>query len=187
MKNTKANLEKLVAELESHINNAESLGDSSSVNTPTGTITTENNPVSTHYVNPYDESSGEGMKVESKDEVSSNATKQKFLDPDSEATDKDAYSNTTNLSHKSALNYKYNSTTGEWEEDGLFSIKQSDVAFGVTFNGPERLYAEKRIRTGNIGVTMTQQLLEAERKLVDFNILDVFFKDIEKDLIVGLY
>lgn len=168
--------------------NAEALGDSTSVNTPKGTITTSNNPTTTHYVNPYDQNgSSSSMSVESKDEVSSNSTKQKFLDPDSQAEGKDAYSNTTDISHKSAKNYTYNETTGEWEEDELFSIKQSDVAFGITFNGPERLYAEKRIRQGNIGVTMTQQLLEAERNLVNFNILDVFFKDIEKDLIVGLY
>lgn len=168
--------------------NAESLGDSSSVNTPKGTITTTNNPTTTHYVNAYDQNgSGSGMSVDSKDEVSSNSTKQKFLDPDSEAEGKDAYTNTTDISHKSALNYKYNESTGEWEEDGTFGIKKDDVAFGIDFGGPERFYAEKRIRQGNIGVTKSTELLEDQRRLVRFNILDEFFKDLEPHIVVGIY
>ena len=159
--------------------NAEALGDSESKNKPKGKIQTENNPTVTHYENPYDQEVVEGMKAESKDVTTYNVTTQSF------GSGNDEYENNTTVSHSPTKNYK--KVDGQWTEDELFQIAAKDNAFGVAFNGPERYFAEKRIRQGNIGVTMTQQLLEAERKLVDFNILDVFFKDIEKELVVGLY
>lgn len=35
-----------------------------------------------------------------------------------------------------------------------------------------------KTRGGNIGVTMTQQLIEAERKIADYNMIDVIMRDI---------
>lgn len=156
--------------------NAESIGNTTNNNTSSGSGSSTTNPTTTHYVNPYD-TNGDPGKIESKDVVTDNSTSQSM-----------SGTNNTTLQHNPAENnYVRDAETGKWVSNGIFSIEAKDNAFGVQFNGPERYYAEKRIRQGNIGVTMTQQLLEAERNLVNFNILDVFFKDIEKDLIVGLY
>lgn len=156
--------------------NAESIGNTTNNNTSSGSGSSTTNPTTTHYVNPYD-TNGDPGKIESKDVVTDNSTSQSM-----------SGTNNTTLQHNPAENnYVRDAETGKWVSNGIFSIEAKDNAFGVQFNGPERYYAEKRIRQGNIGVTMTQQLLEAERNLVNFNILDVFFRDIEKDLIVGLY
>ena len=62
-----------------------------------------------------------------------------------------------------------------------------DSAFGVAIEGAERYYAEKRIRQGNIGITKTTELIQSQRDIVRFNILDEFFKDLEREIIVGIY
>lgn len=63
-----------------------------------------------------------------------------------------------------------------------------------TINGPvhaitggDYSHIEKRERQGNIGVTMTTQLLQAERDLVRFNLVQEFFNDINRQLLVGTY
>ena len=53
--------------------------------------------------------------------------------------------------------------------------------------GGDYSHIEKRVRQGNIGVTMTTQLIEAERELVKFNLIQEFFRDINKQLLVGTY
>lgn len=165
--------------------NAESLGDSTTtrdpdgyINSTTGNGATGNQATSTkHFVNPTNDNSESSAYMNDKTVQDSITNHQDFSN----------YDETSTLSHASADNYKLNTTTGEWEKDGLFSIKQDDVAFGVAFNGPERFYAEKRIRQGNIGVTKSTELLRDQRELVKFNILDVFMKDLEKDLVVGIF
>ena len=165
--------------------NAESLGNSKSEQQPTGTIKTQTgsgvngnlDTESTHYVNPYDQNSDAATYVNDKTKNSALTSVQSF----------EQYKDTTTVSHESADNYKYNTTSGQWEKDGLFGIKKEDVAFGINFGGPERFYAEKRIRQGNIGVTKSTELLRDQRDLVKFNILDVFMKDLEKDLVVGIF
>lgn len=53
--------------------------------------------------------------------------------------------------------------------------------------GGDYSHIEKRVRQGNIGVTMTSQLIEAERELVKFNLIQEFFNDVNKQLLVGIY
>ena len=53
--------------------------------------------------------------------------------------------------------------------------------------GGDYSHIEKRARQGNIGVTMTTQLIEAERELVKFNLIQEFFNDVNKQLLVGIY
>ena len=62
-----------------------------------------------------------------------------------------------------------------------------DSAFGVAIEGAERYYAEKRIRQGNIGITKSTELIQSQREVVRYNILDEFFKDLEKEIIVGVF
>lgn len=156
--------------------NAESIGDTDSLHNPTGTIKTgadsDNAPTVKHNVAPYD---NDTAKLQSED-VQSGQT----------ITDYTAYSETTGTIHHPAGNLVYDESTGRYEPK-TFVINEKDNAFGVQFNGPERYYAEKRIRQGNIGVTKTQELIEAQREVVKFNILDEFFKDINEHILVGIY
>lgn len=156
--------------------NAESIGDNDSIHNPTGTIKNGANdaskPTVKHNVAPYD---NDNTKLESED-IQSGQT----------ITDYSEYSETNATIHHPAGNLVYNDSTGEYEPK-TFVINEKDNAFGVAFNGPERYYAEKRIRQGNIGVTKTQELIEAQRELVKFNILDEFFKDINEHILVGIY
>lgn len=156
--------------------NAESIGDTDNIHNPTGSIKTGadnvNQPTVTHEVAPYDTAD---TKLESKD-IQSGQT----------VTDYTEYSETTATIHHAAGNLVYNESTGKYEPK-TFIIDEKDNAFGVAFNGPERYYAEKRVRQGNIGVTKTQELIEAQREVVKFNILDEFFKDINEHILVGIY
>lgn len=159
--------------------NAESIGDTDSIHNPTGTIKSgadpdnpKNAPKVKHNVAPYD---NDTAKLQSED-VQSGQT----------ITDYTAYSESNATIHHAAGNLVYNESTGKYEPK-TFVINEKDNAFGVAFNGPERYYAEKRIRQGNIGVTKTQELIEAQREVVKFNILDEFFKDINEHILVGIY
>lgn len=53
--------------------------------------------------------------------------------------------------------------------------------------GGDYSHIEKRVRQGNIGVTQTSELLRNERELVKFNLVQEFFRDINKQLLVGTY
>lgn len=155
---------------------AESIGDTDSLHNPTGTIKTgadpNNSPKVEHKVAPYD---ADKTKLESEDMQSGQTI-----------TDYTEYSESNATIHHPAGNLVYNESTGKYEPK-TFVITEKDNAFGVAFNGPERYYAEKRIRQGNIGVTKTQELIEAQREVVKFNILDEFFKDINEHILVGIY
>lgn len=166
--------------------NAESIGDSSSTRKPEGTIKSvtgkEANNVmtdieSTNYVNPFDETS-QATRIESQNKSSPVTSKQTF---------EDNYHETSELNHNPAMNYKYDSESEKWIQDQPFVVAASDNAFGVTFTGPERYYAEKRIRQGNIGVTKSQELVKAQRDVVQYNILDEFFRDLEREIVVGIF
>lgn len=166
--------------------NAESIGDSSSTRKPEGTIKSvtgkETNNImgdieSTNYVNPFDETA-QATRIESQNKSSPVTSKQTF---------EDNYHETSELNHNPAMNYKYDSESGKWIQDQPFVVAASDNAFGVTFTGSERYYAEKRIRQGNIGVTKSQELVKAQRDVVQYNILDEFFRDLEREVVVGIF
>lgn len=168
----------------------EAIGDGSSKRTPTGTVITttgtENNSTigettSTFYKNPYDESGTDADFVEAKNTQSAITSKQSY------GTGDDEYSETTSFENIPANNYSYDEKEGKWKPNGVFSIAAKDNAFGVEFNGPERYYAEKKIRQGNIGITKSTELLQSQREIVRFNILDEFFNDLEPHIVVGIY
>lgn len=57
----------------------------------------------------------------------------------------------------------------------------------IAITGGDFSHIEKRIRQGNIGVTKTTELINDERELVKFNLIQEFFNDINKQLLVGIY
>lgn len=166
---------------------AESIGDAKNTRQPEGTIKTEtgteNNgdigrSESIYYKNPYNNNSEQATVVDSKTAQSAITSKQTY---------ENDYKETMEYKNIPANNYAYNSQTGKWEENGVFTVAAADNAFGTEFNGAERYYAEKKIRQGNIGVTKSTELLQSQRDIVRFNILDEFFKDLEPAIVVGVY
>lgn len=81
---------------------------------------------------------------------------------------------TTTITHHNALN-------GSAEYSG------GDDLFGNSVTGGDKYHNEKRLRQGNIGVTKTQELIEAERNNLRFSIIQEFFDDINKYILVGIY
>lgn len=166
---------------------AESIGDAKNTRTPTGTVTTITgtadsgtigDTTTVFYKNPYDNNSTSASVVDSKSTTTAITTNQSYSEN---------YTETNDYNNIPANNYKYDSTEGTWKPDGIFSVAAKDNAFGVQFNGPERYIAEKRIRQGNIGVTKSTELLRDQRDVVKFNILDEFFNDLQREVVVGIY
>lgn len=48
-------------------------------------------------------------------------------------------------------------------------------------------HIEKKLRQGNIGVISTVKLIEEQRDLVKFNLIQEFFNDINKHILIGIY
>lgn len=81
---------------------------------------------------------------------------------------------TTTYTHNNALN-------GNAEYSG------GTDTFGNNVVGGDMYHTEKKVRSGNIGVTKTQELIESERLNLRFSILGEFFKDINEQVLVGIY
>lgn len=166
---------------------AESVGDAVNTRTPSGTVTTVsgtkvNNVIgdseTVFYKNPYNDNSENASVVDSKTKSNAITTEQSYSEHYNEKTD---------FENIPAYKFEYDETEQKWKKSGVFSVDAKDNAFGEGFSGPERYYAEKRIRQGNIGVTKSTELLRDQREIVRFNILDEFFKDLEREIVVGIY
>lgn len=166
---------------------AESVGDAINTRTPSGTVTTVsgtkvNNTIgdseTVFFKNPYNENSESASVVDSKTKTNAITTEQSYSE---------GYNEKSDFENVPAYKYEYDSIEQKWIKSGVFSVDAKDNAFGEAFSGPERYYAEKRIRQGNIGVTKSTELLRDQREIVKFNILDEFFKDLEREIVVGIY
>lgn len=68
-----------------------------------------------------------------------------------------------------------------------YSVNASDTVFGTGLSGADIMHTEKTVRQGNIGVTKTTELLNDARESLKFNIIEEFFKDINKVILIGIY
>lgn len=68
-----------------------------------------------------------------------------------------------------------------------YGVSAEDTAFGTAISDGDLLHTEKTVRQGNIGVTKTTELIEDARKLVTFNVVQEFFRDINKVILIGTY
>lgn len=75
----------------------------------------------------------------------------------------------------------HNAKNGESEYSG------GTDQFGNVVVGGDKYHNERKLRQGNIGVTKTQELIESERKNLRFNIIMEFFKDLNEQILVGIY
>lgn len=72
-------------------------------------------------------------------------------------------------------------------QEADYVVLAKDTAFGQSLTGADKMHVEKLIRQGNIGVVSTVTLLTEARENFRFNILDEFFKDINKVILIGIY
>lgn len=89
-----------------------------------------------------------------------------------------------------ATNKTINTYSGTQSTDTETHTQVTDASLDGpvhAITGGDYSHIEKRVRQGNIGVTMTTQLIEAERELVKFNLIQEFFNDVNKQLLVGVY
>ena len=166
--------------------NMESIGDSSNERKPTGKNRTTSGTLSDgtigsstteNYTNPYDSNaSGDPAYLTDKTIQNAITTDQEYLN---------------NYSDKSTIDnlpaQRFHESEGQISKSGLYDMAAKDSAFGVSLEGAERYYAEKRIRQGNIGVTKSTELITAQREAVRYNILDEFFRDLYSEVVVGVY
>ena len=92
--------------------------------------------------------------------------------------------------YDSGVKEEYNDTTTGLEADHdlpQLSYDPATGAFGETLVGGDKMHNEKYIRQGNIGVTKTQELIEAERQNLKYSIVKEFFDDINAQILVGIY
>lgn len=166
---------------------AESVGDAVNTRTPSGKVTTVSgtkvdstigDSETIFYKNPYNDNSENTSVVDSKTKTNAITTEQGYSEDYNEKTD---------FENIPAYKFEYDEQEQKWKKSDVFSVDAKDNAFGEGFSGPERYYAEKRIRQGNIGVTKSTELLRDQREIVKFNILDEFFKDLEREIVVGIY
>lgn len=168
--------------------NMESIGDSKSSRSPSGTIKTVSGTetqggtigesTTANYTNPYDSNaSSDPAYLSDKTTQSPITTEQSY----------NRYQEDTQLDNLPAQQFQMDPQTGAISKAGLYSMAAKDSAFGVSLEGAERYYAEKRVRQGNIGVTKSTELIESQRNAVRFNIIDEFFRDLEKEVVVGIY
>lgn len=122
-----------------------------------------------HYVNADDANDSNKERLQSKDKS-----------PSVSATDYSSQSTTNTTTHGAAKN-----KVGGSDVD--YTVDAKDNAFGTALTGGDYYRAEKKLRQGNIGVTKTQELIASEQEILRFNIIDEFFKDINDQILVGLY
>lgn len=90
--------------------------------------------------------------------------------------------NETTYTHNNAENGITDETYGT-----DYVVQAVDTAFGQMLVGGDKMHVEKYIRQGNIGVTKSTELIEAEREILRFSVLKEFFDDINEQLLVGIY
>lgn len=131
-----------------------------SVNETNGNTQTFNNLKDQHNVAPYD-----------------GGTKEEYND-----------TKTGDISDSGSRNTTYtrnNAKNGADGEEVDYTVDSADTAFGYDLVGGDKMEVEKLIRQGNIGVTKTTELIEDQRELVKFSIIDEYFNDINKIILVG--
>ena len=90
----------------------------------------------------------------------------------------------TTFTHNNAMNKEI---VDGAEVNAEYKVNAPDTAFGYALIGGDKMHVEKLIRQGNIGVTKSSELVEDQRNSLKFNLIQEFFDDINKVILVGLY
>ena len=97
-----------------------------------------------------------------------------------EWTETDSGSTSTTYTH----NHAKNTVNGVEAE---YTVDADDTAFGYGLSGGGKMHVEKYVRQGNIGVTKTTELIEDARRSLQFSVIQEFFRDINKVILIGIY
>ena len=82
--------------------------------------------------------------------------------------------------------YGYNDLTSPADDSANTSTSASDSTITSAGNSNSTNTRESRVH-GNIGVTTTQQMLQAERDVAMFNVYDTIAKDFQKRFLIWIY
>ena len=78
--------------------------------------------------------------------------------------------------------------TNDYKLKSEMTNEEKTVTFdGENFDSGVNAHHTKTKRTGNIGVTTSQQMLESERQLAYIDIVKIFFDDISKFIFLTTY
>lgn len=82
-----------------------------------------------------------------------------------------------------------NTDTTKIEENTTTTIsgKSTMDSTGTTTTTGDETTVHEITRSGNIGVTTSQQMIESERKLAMFSVVDIFVKAIADIILIGVY
>lgn len=94
----------------------------------------------------------------------------------------------TNAGSKSSTVYVHNNAKNLVDGQQVdYVVNVTDTAFGQALVGGDKMHLEKYVRQGNIGVTKTQELIASERENLRFSVMQEFFDDVNKQLLVGIF
>lgn len=121
----------------------------------------------TTNVNLYDSTTREAQEVVTSGQPSSTETGLAANNYDEEE-----------YTHKNAKNLNASNVEEEYN---------ATSTFGQDIKGGDKFHTERKVRKGNIGVTKTQELIEAERENLKFVVLEEFFKDLNEQILIGVF
>lgn len=154
-----------------------------------GTITTTKN---LNFAQRQDTETGN--VTSSGDKADNESETERQVAPYDSSTYNNAEKNTTKTSHKNKDDFNKTYTTGAHNDSDTTTVVHTTTktstgtdAFGDVIGNADKYHAEKRIRQGNIGVTKTQELIQAQREILRYSVIDEFFKDINEQILVGIY
>lgn len=93
----------------------------------------------------------------------------------------------TNKGTATATSTGNNATYGFNSTDAVNADKTDGTNTGTTENALTNLNNRELKRSGNIGVTTSQQMIQSERDLWNWYFYDVVFKDVDKMLTLSIY
>lgn len=93
----------------------------------------------------------------------------------------------TTTAHTDALDTETRNLTATNETNETGSVETTRQADTITTNSGTTTNNKTLTRSGNIGVTTSQQMIESERELWNWYFFDVIFRDIDKMLTLSIY
>lgn len=83
--------------------------------------------------------------------------------------------------------YDTNATTTAGEADSSGSSTSSVTSETIIRNGYSDTDTHSLTRKGNIGVTTSQQMLQSERDIAMFSIIEEYFRELNKNILISLW
>lgn len=166
------------------------IGSSSDTNignkTHTGGETTSNTHNDINSVTSFD---SENWSDSNKNEGSSTTTvtNNNVTDSDNSTQTHSERNDTNSLTHGGHTDNDIITTTHKNALNNGAEYSGGIDTYGNNVIGCDKYHTERRVRSGNIGVTKTQELIESERKNLKFSIIGEFFKDLNEQILVGIY